>query len=49
LESNLVAVETITTKYQAQFTPLLERCPGLVTILAYMLVLRFGVSVNEVN
>ena len=49
LELNLAAVAAITTKFKTQFTPLLERCPGLSIILAQMLVLRFGFWVIEVN
>ena len=48
-ERNLWSVEGIVTKHEVQFAPLLERCPGLIIILAHMLVLRFGFFANEVS
>jgi len=49
LAQNLEAVESIVEKYNTHFAPLLELCPGLTIILAHMLILRFGFSVQDVS
>jgi len=49
LVSILAAVESIINKYDRQFAPLLQLCPGLPTILTNMLIMRFGIRIREVN
>jgi len=42
-------VNQITKKYDTQFAPLLELCPGLPTIISHMLILRLGFRVGSVD
>jgi len=36
-------------KYSMQFAPLLDLCPGLDIVFGHMLILRFGLSVKDVD
>jgi len=48
-EKNLTAVKSITGRNKRRFAPLQKDCPGLDIIFAEMLILRLGLSINDVD
>jgi len=49
VETNLIHIKEVMSKYPDQFAPILELCPKFDIILAHMLVLRLGVQVKDVD
>ena len=49
METNLIHIKKVMSKYPDEFAPILELCPNFEIILAHMLVFRLGWRVEDVD
>jgi len=49
VETNLIHIKEVMSKYPDDFAPILELCPKFDVVLAHMLVFRLGVKVEDVD
>jgi len=49
VETNLIHIKEVMSKYPDEFAPILELCPKFDVVLAHMLVFRLGMKVEDVD